>query len=332
LGFKKYDPVEKWLFYSTLDNSYKVFLPNFFMAKDKYDVIIIGAGPGGLTAAVYCFRYNLKTLIIGQLPGGYVGLTHKICNFPGDQGVSGPDLANKMVEHVQNIEVDFKMEFVKNVSGKNGNFKVETNKETYSGKKIILSTGTEHRKLGLENEEKFFGKGISYCATCDAGFYKDKIVGVIGGGNSALTAAILVANYAKKIYLIYRGSEFSKGEPKWVKEVEENKKIEIMFNSEVKEINGKDRLEGIKLKNGKKIKIDGLFIEIGSTANIKLAEELDLKLDELSIVIDKDKKTNVPGVFAAGDVTNTPFKQILTAQADGAIAAHSAYEELIKEN
>lgn len=298
---------------------------------EKYDVIIIGAGPGGLTAAVYSYRYNLKTLILGQLPGGYVGLTHKICNFPGGQGVSGPELAMKMVKHVQNIDVDLKQEAVEKVSGVNGNFIVKTDKGEYSGSKIIIATGTEHRKLGLENEKEFFGRGISYCATCDAGFYKDKFVGVVGGGNSALTASILLAKYAKKIYIISRKGEFSKGEPRWIEEVMKDKKIEVLFEKEIKEIKGSDKVEGIVLNDGKELKIDGLFIEIGAVPNIKLAEELNLELDEISIKVDGKKRTNISGVYAAGDVTNTPFKQILTAQSDGAIAANSAYEDLQKE-
>jgi thioredoxin reductase (NADPH) len=299
--------------------------------EKKYDVIILGTGPGGLTAAVYSYRYNLKTLIIGQLPGGYVGLTHKICNFPGDQGVSGPELAMKMFSHVQNIDVDLKQEMVLSVSGENNNFLVKTDKAEYRGKKIIIATGTEHRKLGLKDEEKFFGKGISYCATCDAGFYKNKVAGVVGGGNSALTAAILLSKYAKEIYLIYRGKEFSKGEPRWVEEVNNDPKIKILFEREIKEIKGLDKFEGVVLDDGKELKLDGIFIEIGSIPNIKLAEELKLKLEGLSIKVDEEKRTNVKGVYAAGDVTNTPFKQILTAQADGAIAAHSAYTDLGKE-
>jgi thioredoxin reductase (NADPH) len=300
--------------------------------EEKYDLIIIGAGPGGLTAAVYSFRYNLKTLVIGQLPGGYVGLTHKICNFPGNQGVSGPELAMKMYNHVQNIDVDIKQEVVKSISGKNNNFLIKTDKAEYSGKKVIIATGTEHKKIGLENEEKFFGRGVSYCATCDAGFYKNKVASVVGGGNSALTAAILVGRYAKKVYLISRKGEFSKGEPKWVEEVLNNPKIEVLFNSEVKEILGSDKVEKIVLGGNKEIEVDGIFIEIGAIPNIRLAEELNLGLDKRSIKVDGEKRTSVAGVYAAGDVTNTPFKQILTAQADGAIAAHSAYEDLGKEN
>lgn len=299
--------------------------------EKKYDVIILGTGPGGLTAAVYSYRYNLKTLIIGQLPGGYVGLTHKICNFPGDKGISGPALAMKMFGHVQEIDVDLKQEAVMSISGKNNNFVVKTDKAEYHGKKVIIATGTEHRKLGLEGEEKFFGRGISYCATCDAGFYKDKVAGVVGGGNSALTAAILLSKYAKKVYLIYRGKEFSKGEPRWVDEVTKDPKIEILFEKNIKEIKGSEKFEGVVLDDDEELKLDGIFIEIGSVPNIKLAEELNLELEGLSIKVDGEKRTNVPGVYAAGDVTNTPFKQILTAQADGAIAAHSAYTDLGKE-
>ena len=199
------------------------------------------------------------------------------------------------------------------------------------GKKIIIATGTEHKKLGLKEEEKFFGRGISYCATCDAGFYKEKIAGVIGGGNSALTSAILLSKYAKEVFLIYRGDSLSKGEPKWVEEVQNNPKIKILFNTEVKKIKGKEKFEGVELSNGKELILNGLFIEIGAIPNIKLAERLKLELKKLSIKVDKEKRTNVPGVYAAGDVTDTPFKQILTAQADGAIAAHSAYTDLEKE-
>lgn len=299
--------------------------------EKKYDVIIVGTGPGGLTAAVYSYRYNLKTLVIGQLPGGYVGLTHKICNFPGDKGISGPELAMKMFSHVQDIDVDLKQEAVMSISGKNNNFVVKTDKTEYHGKKVIIATGTEHRKLGLEGEEKFFGRGISYCATCDAGFYKDKVAGVVGGGNSALTAAILLSKYAKKVYLIYRGKEFSKGEPRWVDEVSKDPKIKILFEKEIKKIKGSEKFEGVVLDDDKELKLEGIFIEIGSIPNIKLAEELDLELEGLSIKVDGEKRTNVKGVYAAGDVTNTPFKQILTAQADGAIAAHSAYTDLGKE-
>ena len=191
-----------------------------------------------------------------------------------------------------------------------------------------MATGTKKRKLGLELEDKFLGKGISYCATCDAAFFKNKIVGVVGGSNSAITAALLLSKFANKVYIIYRKNEFFRAEPKLVEEVEKNEKIKPIFNSNVTELIGENKLEGVKLDNGDKLNLDGLFIEIGSVPNLKLAEELGIELEENHIKVDKKQRTNIRGVFACGDITNSPLKQIIVACAQGAIAANSAYEEL----
>jgi len=299
-----------------------------------YDLIIIGAGPAGLTGAVYASRYQLKTLVIGQIPGGIAGTAHKICNFPSYDSINGMELMIKMLNQVRKNKIEIKQETVEDIQNERL-FEIKTNKSKYLSRKIILATGTERRKLGLKDENKFLGKGISYCATCDSNFYKDKVAVVIGGSDAALTAALLLANLSKKIYLIHRKEKFSSTEPTWVNQVKSNKKIQILFKTEIIKLIGKDKLEEIEVnsKNKKiRIKTDGLFIEIGNIPNIKLAEKLKLKLENNQIVVDKNQKTNILGVFAAGDVTNNYFKQIVTACAEGSVAVYSAYKELKTNN
>ena len=173
---------------------------------------------------------------------------------------------------------------------------------------------------------------LSYCAVCDAGFFKSKTVVVVGGSNSALTAALLLAEYAKKVYIIYRKEKFFRAEPSWIKQIEKNKKIEVLFNSEITEIIGKEKVEGIKLNMGKDLKVDGVFVEIGSVPNENFLKQLGLKTEEGYIKVNKKKETSVEGIYAAGDITNNPLKQIITACSEGAIAANSAYEKIKKES
>ena len=300
------------------------------MTDQIYDLIIIGAGPAGLAGAVYAARYQLKTLVIGQIPGGIAGTAHKVCNFPSYSTINGMELMMKMFEQVKSNKVEIKQEIIQSIQ-KTKEFQIKTNKTEYQAKKIIIATGTERKKLGLKDELKFLGKGLSYCATCDSGFYKDKTVGVVGGSDAALTAALLLANISQKVYLIYRKEAFTKAEPAWVSQVEKDKNIEVLFNTEIVGLIGNEKLEKIDLisnKNKKQLIIDGLFIEVGSVPNIKLAEELKLKLEKNQIIVDKNQRTNVSGVFAAGDVTNNSLKQIITACAEGSVAAYNIYKEL----
>lgn len=297
----------------------------------EYDLIIVGTGPAGLSAAIYAARYMMNALVIGQLPGGTASYAHKICNYPGFKEITGMELMMKILEQTKDLKVPLKDETVVEILKKGKNFEIKTNKETYIGKKLLLATGTQRRELGIEREKEFVGKGISYCATCDAGFYKNKIAAVVGGGDAALTAALLLGKFAKKVYIIYRQESFTKAEKAWVEEVKKSENIEPIFNSEVVELMGEQKLEKIKLNSNKEIKLDGLFIEIGGMPNTKLAEELNLELKNGSIIVDKNQKTNVDGVFAAGDVTDRPFKQIITAAGDGATACYIAYKELEKE-
>lgn len=298
---------------------------------EKHDLVIIGAGPGGYSAAIYAARYKMDVLLIGEMPGGIAATAHDIRNYPGFPQVSGMELMMKMMEQAKSLGVPIKQDIVKDLKTSDEGILIKTNKEEILSKKIILATGTARRELGIPREKELTGKGVSYCATCDAGFYQDKIAAVLGGGDAALTASLLLSKFAKKVYLIYRQKEFTKAEVAWVDEVKKISNIEVMFEKEVGELIGKDKLERIKLKSGEEIELNGLFIEIGGTPNTKLAEELDVEMRDGSIVVDKDQKTNVPGVFAAGDVTDRPFKQIATASGDGATACYTAFKELRAE-
>jgi len=298
---------------------------------EEYELIIVGSGPAGLSAAIYAARYKIKTLVIGWQIGGMAAEASEICNFPSYKKISGTELMRKMKEHAEDLGIEIKNDFVLSIERINSMFKVKTNSAEYKAKKIILATGTEKRKLHLENEDKFLGKGISYCAICDAPFFKNKVVGVVGGANSALSAAMLLSKFADKVYIIYRRDKFFRAEPRLVEEVEKNEKIEPIFNANVVELIGKDKLEEVRLDNGKKLKLDGLFIEIGIVPNLELAEKLGVELENGYIKVDKEQRTNIKGVFAAGDVTNYPLKQIIVACSQGAIAASSVYKELKEE-
>lgn len=296
-----------------------------------YDVIIIGAGPAGIEAAVYASRYKLKAVVIAELFGGLVTEAYEVCNFLTCYKVNGIEMAKRMMNHAKELGVEILGEKVIDIK-KGKNFEVRTNgKKKFVGKKVIIAVGKEKRKLGLKDEDKFQGKGISYCATCDATLFKDKIVGVIGGGHSALDAADLLSKYAKKVYIIHRGEKYTRPDPSLIENIMKNKKIEKLFNSEVKELIGKEKVEGIVLKSGKKLVLDGIFVEIGADPRIGLAKKLGVKLNKWNeIIVDKSQRTNVRGVFAAGDICDNPLKQIITAAADGAIAATSAYDEIKK--
>jgi thioredoxin reductase (NADPH) len=294
----------------------------------KYDLIIIGAGPASLTAGIYAARYKLKTLIIGSLLGGTAGEAYEICNFPSYPRIFGYELMKKMIEQVRALNIEVKQESVKELKRIKNEFMIKTNKEEYSAERIIIATGSMRRRLGLKRENELIGRGVSYCATCDAGFYKEKTVIVIGGANAALSSALLLARFAKKIYIIHRGKEFLRAEPTLIDEVKKESKIKVMFNSEVTKLLGEKNVESVEINNSKQIETEGVFVEIGSIPITDLAVKLGVELDNGYIKVDKNQKTNVQGVYAAGDVTNNPLKQIVTACAEGSIAAGSVYKEV----
>ncbi|MFH1392288.1 MAG: FAD-dependent oxidoreductase, partial [bacterium] len=272
-----------------------------------------------LSAGIYAQRFNLDFLIIGKVPGGTAIEAWQVENYPGFKSISGLDLMQKFQEQLGQKIIQ---ENTEKITKK---FEVYTNKNKYQSKSLILAMGNKTRKLGLENEEKFLGKGISYCVTCDGPLFKDKIVAIVGGGNAALTGALELANIAKKVYLIHRRDEF-RADPIWQEKVKQNSKIKIIFNAQVVKIKGDKILEKIVLDNNQELKVDGLFIEIGTTPSSSLAQDLGIKLENDFIIVDKNQATNIPGVFAAGDITNNPLKQIISACGQGAVAAFNAFQ------
>jgi thioredoxin reductase (NADPH) len=299
---------------------------------NKYDLIIIGGGPAGLSAAVYAGRYKLRTLVFSKEIGGLAGTAHKICNFPSYTEVTGMELMQRFTEHAEKNNAEIIYDEVRKIEKDKKGFRVLTEKNEFFAKKVIFAGGTKRKELDIKGEKEFYGRGVSYCATCDAGFYKDKTVAVIGGSNAALTASLLLAEYAEKIYIIYRKSEFSKAEPTWVELAEKDDKIEFLFNEELTEIYGNKKVEGVKLKSGKEKALDGVFIEIGSEPDLTIIKGLKIETDKGYIKTSKDQRTNVHGFFVAGDVTNCELKQIVTAASQGAMAAYHSYEEIKKED
>lgn len=298
-----------------------------------YDVLVVGIGPAGYTASLYSARYKLDTIQIGEMPGGLISESPDVCNYPGFKSISGMDLVNKMEEQVKDLGVEVVYDKVEKIEGKDLNFKVTTTRDEYEAKKVILATGQEKRKLGLDREEELTGKGISYCATCDAAFYDGKTVGVVGGGDSALVSALLLSKYADKVYILYRKEEFFRPEPIRVEEVHENEKIEPIFNVNVDELKGEEKLSSVILDNGEEVDMDGLFIEIGSIPNNDLANDLGVEtVNGGYIKTDRKRRTNVSGVYAAGDVIDSPLKQVVTAAGQAAEAADTAYEDLERQS
>lgn len=300
-----------------------------------YDLIIIGAGPAGLAASIYASRYKLKHIVIGKEIGGLVNEAHEIGNYPGFPSISGVELMQKFVEHARSLGAEIISDEVVHIHKLDEGFEVETKSgDKYEAKTLIIATGLERRRLNIPGEKEFVGRGVSYCATCDAFFFKDKTVCVIGGSDSAAMAALALAQFAKKVYIIYRRSEL-RCEPVWKEKIEKNEKIEVIYNTNVIEIMGNERVEAIKLDNpyqgSDTLEVDGVFIEIGFTPGTSLVSEIGVELDESGYIkINPDCSTNVEGVFAAGDITNgsAGLRQIVTAVAEGAIAVYSAFRYL----
>ena len=299
-----------------------------------YDLIIIGGGVTGLGAAVYAARFNLKTLILAKRKGGLIQDTHLVENYPGIKRMSGLEMVQKFEEHVKDYEVEYLEDaLVKaKIKGEKDKctylVKTENGKE-YESKTLLFATGTKRKKLDIPGEKEFTNKGVSYCATCDAPLFKNKVVGVVGGSDSAAKEALLLAEYAREVYIIYRGEKI-RAEPINLKRVEQNRKIKVITNTNVTEVKGETMLKKAifdKKYNGKKeLELEGLFIEIGHIVESEIAKTLNVKVNEKNeIIIDTDSKTNVKGVYAAGDVTNREFKQAITGVAEGVIAAFSAY-------
>ena len=289
-----------------------------------YDIIIIGAGPAGLTSALYALRAGKKVLVLESSSyGGQIINSSKLENYPGLIDTDGCTFATNLYNQVKNLNCEIKYEKVIKIdSGKN----VYTLNNTYKAKSIIIANGVEKRKLGLENEEKLIGSGVSYCATCDGNFYRDKIVAVNGGGNTALEDALYLSNICKKVYLIHRRDEF-KGENKYIEELKNKDNIEFLLNSNVTKLNGENKLESIIINNEKEIKVDGLFIAIGLEPKNDIFSEL-IELENGYIKSVDGVHTNIDGIYVAGDTRVKDLRQLTTAVSDGSIAATIAIKEM----
>lgn len=297
-----------------------------------YDIIIIGAGPAGMTAAIYGKRALKSVLILEAITyGGQIINTLDIENYPVEAHISGFDFATKLYNQVIDLGAEIKYEKVTEIIDKNEYKEVMTSKNTYQAKTIIIATGADNRKLGLENESDLIGKGISYCATCDGNFFKKKDVAVVGGGNTALEDALYLSSIANKVYLIHRRNQF-RGDQSVIEKLKEQDNVEFVYNSNVTKLIADESLASIEVTNKdgstKNIPVKGLFIAIGKVPENENFKNL-INVDEAGYIIaDESCHTNIPGIFVAGDTRNKELRQLVTATADGAIAATEAVKYL----
>ena len=298
-----------------------------------YDVVILGAGPAGLTSGIYCARAGLKTVIIENgAPGGQASITPNIENYPGIDSTPGFKLVKDMMDQCTKFGVEFVYDQIKTII-LNGPIKtITTDFNTVEGKSVIIATGAHPRKLGLENEDKFLGKGISYCATCDGGFYKNKVVAVVGGGDTAVEDALYIQKFASKVYLIHRRDALRAHGTMADKLLSSN--VEVIWDTVLTKLNGENKLSNITIYNKKtnessSLDVDGVFVAVGQ---IPSSDLIDVNKDENGYIIANERtlETNIDGVFVAGDVRVKDLRQIVTATADGAIASNQVFKYLAK--
>lgn len=303
--------------------------------KEIYDIVIIGGGPGGMTAGVYGGRAELKTLILEKsFHGGQMVSTSDIENYPALPETNGIQLSNDMLEHAKKFGAKIDYKGVDSIEVlEDGTKKLVAGGEEILTKTIILSMGSTSRKLGIPNEEKFTGRGVGYCAICDGGFYRNKVVAVNGGGDTAVEDALYLSRIASKVYLVHRRDELRANKTLQTRLFESN--VEVVWNSTIKEIQGDDKLNAIvtvdKTDGSERtIELDGLFIAIGGIPTSDLVKDL-VDLDPQGYIITNENcETNIPGIFAVGDIRKKSLRQIITAAADGAIAVHSAEKYILE--
>lgn len=299
-----------------------------------YDIIVVGGGPAGITASIYAKRAGMNTIIFEKMgAGGQIMLTDTVENYPGFITISGPELGQKFEEHVMAVGVEIKYEEVKKVETEGKIHRVITDSDKYETISLIVATGSQPRKLQVEGEEKFTGRGVSYCAVCDGAFFKDKTVAVIGGGNSAIKEALYLTSLVKNVIVIHRRDKL-RAEKILQEQAFNNQKIEFIWDSVVEKLLGDEKFEGLLIKNVKnpeekeKLKVEGVFIYVGSIPNTQFVDVE--KTTSGQIITNSLMATNVSGIYAAGDCRNTPLKQITTCVGDGALAAYTAAEYVEK--
>lgn len=310
------------------------------MSEDRmYDVIIAGAGPAGMTAAVYASRANLDTLMIERgVPGGQMANTEDVENYPGFDHILGPDLSNKMFEHAKKFGAEYAYGDISEVVDY-GDYKiVKAGDKEYKTRTLIIATGAQYKELGIPGEEEMTGKGVSYCAVCDGAFFKDRELVVVGGGDSAVEEGMYLTRFASKVTIIHRRDEL-RAQKILQERAFDNEKIDFIWDTVVESINGEDKVTSLTLKNRKtgettEFPIEGVFVYIGMVPLSEPFKSLGITNEEGYIPTNQDMETNVPGVFAAGDIREKTLRQIVTATGDGSIAAESAQayiEELESE-
>lgn len=295
-----------------------------------FELAIIGGGPAGLSAAIQAKKYKIETIVIAADLGGKIKNAHSIENWPGDYGISGEDLSDKFVNHIVKQSINVAKASVKDIVNHKDYFKIHTDNEEFSAKRIILAIGNEQNKLDIEGEEKFFKKGVSYKANKDGKNYRDKVVAVVGSGDSACTSAIFLADIAKKVYLMYR-SQNLKAEPIWIEKVKSIQNIELLPGLMPVKILGNGMVNKLICSDGSSLNIEAIFIEIGFKPSIGSIKNLGLSTDQDGfVVVDKDQKTNIKNIWAAGDLTTNSgkFRQIVTAASEGTVALNSVYKDI----
>lgn len=285
-----------------------------------YDLIIIGMGISGISAGIYAHRAGMKVLLLeGSAPGGTINSISEIENYPGFAGISGPDLAYNLFENINKIGIEYKLEKVTDVITDSIK-RIKTTNNVYEAKYLLIASGRHPKMLGLKDEEKFLGHGISTCALCDGALYKGSDVAVIGGGSSALSEALYLSRIVHKVYLIHRRDEF-RGEDTLIKEVEQKDNIELILNNEVTSLKiEEDKIKGIVLKDGKELEVKGIFLYVGYTPNTDFLAGTNIAMDNGYILTDDHHETNIKGVYASGDVVKKEIYQIINAASEGAEA------------
>lgn len=303
-----------------------------------YDVIIAGAGPAGMTAAVYTSRANMSTLMLERgIPGGQMANTEDIENYPGFSSILGPDLSTKMFEHAQQFGAEYAYGEIKEIRDEEPYKRVITGDKEYLTKSVIVATGAEHRLLGVQGEKELSGRGVSYCAVCDGAFFRNKELVVVGGGDSAVEEAVFLTRFASKVTIVHRRDQF-RAQKILQKRAFDNEKIEVIWDTEVKEIRGEGKVQAVLLENTKtgeqkEFPADGVFVYVGMDPLTASVRPLGITNDAGYVLTDEKMYTKVKGVFAAGDVREKMLRQVVTATGDGSIAAQSAqhYVEELNE-
>ncbi len=298
-----------------------------------YDVIIIGTGSAGLPAGMYAARYKLDTLVIGGIPGGALAQSHQVENYPWTLSASGKEIMDHFAEHAKVSGSEILMADVTNVAKDENGFLVSTTSGLRRSRALILATGNKYKKLWVSGEDRLIGMGVSYCATCDGNFFKNQVVAMVGGGDSAITEALYLSHIAREVHLLVRGDAM-KAEQIWQEKITETKNIIVHYSTSVASIEWDFNVDHLVLQDGNTLKVDGIFVAIGSTPDVSLVRDLWANLDrEWYIIVDAAQATNIDGLYAAGDVTtnSNKFQQTIMSAAEWCLAAHSVHEYILRK-